>query len=61
MDELKFYPYPNNIQRRLDTLRQKNAKITEKYLLDQKRMYFSFVSLSFFPSFSTENVKYLFF
>ncbi|XP_043512966.1 uncharacterized protein LOC122530237 isoform X1 [Frieseomelitta varia] len=37
MDELKFYPYPNNIQRRLDTLRQKNAKITEKYLLDQKR------------------------
>ncbi|XP_076235873.1 DNA methyltransferase 3 [Calliopsis andreniformis] len=37
LDELKFYPYPGRIQQRLDHLKEKNAKITEKYLLDQKR------------------------
>ncbi|XP_043253455.1 DNA (cytosine-5)-methyltransferase 3B-like [Colletes gigas] len=37
LDEIKFYPYPNRIQRRLDSLKEKNSKVTEKYLLDQKR------------------------
>ncbi|XP_068971944.1 uncharacterized protein [Bombus flavifrons] len=37
LDEIKFYPYPDKIQQRLNSLREKNAKITEKFLLDQKR------------------------
>ncbi|XP_071863421.1 DNA methyltransferase 3 isoform X2 [Bombus fervidus] len=37
LDEIRFYPYPDKIQQRLNSLREKNAKITEKYLLDQKR------------------------
>ncbi|XP_076176903.1 DNA methyltransferase 3 isoform X2 [Ptiloglossa arizonensis] len=37
LDEIKFYPYPNRIQQRLDSLKEKNSKVTEKYLLDQKR------------------------
>ncbi|CAK9825723.1 DNA (cytosine-5)-methyltransferase 3B [Anthophora retusa] len=37
LDEMKFYPYPPNIQRRLDDLKEMNEKVTEKYLLDQKR------------------------
>ncbi|XP_034189236.2 DNA methyltransferase 3 isoform X1 [Osmia lignaria lignaria] len=36
-DEIRFYPYPSKIQQRLDQLKEKNAKVTEKYLLDQKR------------------------
>ncbi|OAD62475.1 DNA (cytosine-5)-methyltransferase 3B [Eufriesea mexicana] len=37
LDEVKFYPYPIKIQQRLEHLREKNAKVTEKYVLDQKR------------------------
>nr|XP_031834105.1 uncharacterized protein LOC116427656 isoform X1 [Nomia melanderi]XP_031834114.1 uncharacterized protein LOC116427656 isoform X1 [Nomia melanderi] len=37
IDEIKFYPYPARIQQRLAYLKEKNAKVTEKYLLDQKR------------------------
>ncbi|PBC27185.1 (cytosine-5)-methyltransferase [Apis cerana cerana] len=37
LDEIKFYPYPVKMQQRLDHLREKNAKVTERYLLDQKR------------------------
>ncbi|XP_076675507.1 DNA methyltransferase 3 isoform X2 [Andrena cerasifolii] len=37
LDEIKFYPYPPKIQQKLDHLKEKNAKVTEKYLLDQKR------------------------
>ncbi|XP_076760900.1 DNA methyltransferase 3 [Xylocopa sonorina] len=37
LDEIKFYPYPAKIQQRLDRLKEKNAKVTEKYLLDQKQ------------------------
>ncbi|XP_053999263.1 uncharacterized protein LOC128887437 isoform X1 [Hylaeus anthracinus] len=37
LDEFKFYPYPNRIQQRLNCLKEKNSKVTEKYLLDQKR------------------------
>lgn len=40
LDEIKFYPYPVKMQQRLDHLREKNAKVTERYLLDQKRTYF---------------------
>ncbi|XP_076394477.1 DNA methyltransferase 3 isoform X4 [Megachile rotundata] len=36
-DEIRFYPYPPRIQQRLDHLKEKNAKVTEKYLSDQKR------------------------
>lgn len=39
LDEIKFYPYPVKMQQRLDHLREKNAKVTERYLLDQKRTY----------------------
>ncbi|XP_031774530.1 uncharacterized protein LOC100865871 [Apis florea] len=37
LDEIKFYPYPVKMQQRLDHLKEKNAKVTERYLLDQKR------------------------
>ncbi|XP_076475736.1 DNA methyltransferase 3 isoform X3 [Bombus vancouverensis nearcticus] len=37
LDEIRFYPYPDKIQRKLNRLRKKNAKVTEKFLLDQKR------------------------
>lgn len=37
LDEIKFYPYPSRVQQRLDYLKERNSKVTEKYLLDQKR------------------------
>ncbi|KAG7207015.1 hypothetical protein KM043_000904 [Ampulex compressa] len=37
LDEMKFYPYPPKIQRRLNYLKEKNMKTTEKYVLSQKR------------------------
>ncbi|KZC12603.1 DNA (cytosine-5)-methyltransferase 3B [Dufourea novaeangliae] len=37
IDELKFYPYPAKVQQRLASLKERNARVTEKYLLDQKR------------------------
>lgn len=39
LDEIKFYPYPPKIQQRLDCLKEMNAKVTEKYLIDQKSTY----------------------
>lgn len=42
VDDLTFYPYPKNIQDRLDTLREKNVKATEKYISSQ-RSIFSFI------------------
>ncbi|KAL2724380.1 DNA (cytosine-5)-methyltransferase 3B-like isoform X4 [Vespula squamosa] len=35
--EIKFYPYPTKIQERLDFLKEKNSRINEKYMLDQKQ------------------------
>ncbi|XP_011707925.1 PREDICTED: uncharacterized protein LOC105462763 isoform X2 [Wasmannia auropunctata] len=32
LDDLTFYPYPENIQERLDVLREKNAKATKRYV-----------------------------
>ncbi|KAL6437030.1 hypothetical protein ACFW04_004973 [Cataglyphis niger] len=36
LDDLTFYPYPKNIQDRLDTLREKNVKATERYISSQR-------------------------
>lgn len=36
LDDLVFYPYPKNVQDRLDTLREKNIKATERYKLRQR-------------------------
>nr|ASM42032.1 Dnmt3b [Pogonomyrmex barbatus] len=36
LDDLTFYPYPENIQERLDALKEKNAKATKKYILSQR-------------------------
>ncbi|KAK2588190.1 hypothetical protein KPH14_004229 [Odynerus spinipes] len=37
--EMTFYPYPTKIQERLDFLREKNEKITEKYMLKQTQLH----------------------
>lgn len=56
LDEIKFYPYPVKMQQRLDHLKEKNAKVTERYLLDQKRTYsILFVRSFFLPSSKVEN------
>ncbi|EFN74862.1 DNA (cytosine-5)-methyltransferase 3A [Camponotus floridanus] len=36
VDDLIFYPYPKNIQERLDTLREKNIKATERFISNQR-------------------------
>ncbi|EZA48382.1 DNA (cytosine-5)-methyltransferase 3A [Ooceraea biroi] len=36
LDDLTFYPYPKNIQERLDVLKEKNAKVTEKFISSQR-------------------------
>ncbi|XP_043676511.1 DNA (cytosine-5)-methyltransferase 3B-like isoform X2 [Vespula pensylvanica] len=35
--EIKFYPYPAKIQERLDFLKEKNSRINERYMLNQKQ------------------------
>jgi len=40
VDDLTFYPYPENIQERLNVLREKNAKATKKFILSQRSMSF---------------------
>ncbi|XP_028049660.1 uncharacterized protein LOC105830581 isoform X2 [Monomorium pharaonis] len=37
LDDLTFYPYPEHVQERLDSLKEINAKATEKYIAKQKR------------------------
>ncbi|XP_029165493.1 uncharacterized protein LOC114936461 isoform X2 [Nylanderia fulva] len=36
LDDLIFYPYPKNVQERVDVLKEKNAKATEKFISNQK-------------------------
>lgn len=40
VDSLTFYPYPENVQEKLDALKEKNAKATKKYILSQRSMPF---------------------
>lgn len=44
VDALTFYPYPENIQERLDALKEKNAKATKKFISSQRgaSLFFSF-------------------
>lgn len=37
IDEIIMYPYPSNVQRRLDELKKQNSGATEKYLSEQRR------------------------
>jgi len=43
VDELTFYPYPKNIQERLDALREKNEKATKKFILSQRSTSFLYL------------------
>lgn len=45
VDDLIFYPYPKNIQERLDTLREKNIKAIERYTSSQKSIFFHFCDI----------------
>ncbi|XP_011876208.1 PREDICTED: uncharacterized protein LOC105566647 isoform X2 [Vollenhovia emeryi] len=36
LDDLTFYPYPENIQERLNVLKEKNAKATKKFIQNQR-------------------------
>ncbi|XP_018313252.1 DNA methyltransferase 3 isoform X2 [Mycetomoellerius zeteki] len=36
LDDLTFYPYPENIQEKLDGLKEKNAKATKKFMSRQR-------------------------
>lgn len=40
VDDLTFYPYPENIQEKLDGLKEKNAKATKKFMSRQRSMSF---------------------
>lgn len=41
VDDLIFYPYPKNIQARLDILRENNIKAAEKYIANQRSIFSS--------------------
>lgn len=41
VDDLIFYPYPKNVQERLDTLREKNIKATERFMSNQRSIFSS--------------------
>jgi len=53
VDDMAFYPYPNNIQERLDNLKEKNAKVTEKFISSQRSTFFSFLFNALFPPISS--------
>lgn len=47
VDSLTFYPYPENIQERLDALKEKNAKATKKYISSQRGAPFFYICVIF--------------